>query len=178
MYPPKDIISNIDSEDCRTDPIGFPVDGRLYRHNKGFTLIELMVAVAIMSTLSAIAIPAYSRYKEKAKIARAIAEIRILNQEITAFVTDGGPLPKTLNDIGRVGLFDPWGNPYQYLNYATAKGGGKIRKDRSLHPLNSDYDLYSMGKDGKSSPAITSNTSQDDIIRANDGQFIGLASNY
>jgi general secretion pathway protein G len=53
-----------------------------------------------------------------------------------------------------------------------------MRKDRFLVPINSDYDLYSMGKDGKSSSPLTSKNGRDDIIRANDGAFIGLASDY
>ena len=79
--------------------------------------------------------------------------------------------------IGRAGLEDPWGNPYQYLPIAgTGKGG--FRKDRFLVPINSDYDLYSMGADGASQAPLTAKTSQDDIVRANDGGFIGLASKY
>ena len=147
---------------------------------KGFTLIEILTVVAILSTLSAIALPAYSRYIEKAKVTRAIAEIKTLSLEIDTYgIDNGGTLPITLNDIGRAGLLDPWGNPYEYLNYATVHGAGYgIRKDRNLHPLNSDYDLYSKGKDGWSQPQITTPFSRDDVIRASDGRFIGLAVNY
>jgi general secretion pathway protein G len=150
------------------------------RHAKGFTLIEIMMVVAILSTLSAIAIPAYSIYREKAMVARAVSEIKTLSQEIAGYSSNNeGGLPTSLNAIGRAGLLDPWGNLYQYLNYATVSGaGGGIRKDRNLHPLNSDYDLYSKGKDGLSQAQITAPFSQDDIIRANDGRFIGLAANY
>ncbi len=52
------------------------------------------------------------------------------------------------------------------------------RKDRFLHPINSDYDLYSMGKDGRTTEALTAKMSHDDIIRANDGGFVGLASQF
>ena len=55
---------------------------------------------------------------------------------------------------------------------------GQARKDRFLVPLNSDYDLYSAGKDGKSRPPLSAQMSQDDIVRANDGAYIGLASQY
>ena len=48
-------------------------------------------------------------------------------------------------------------------------------KDRFLVPINSDFDLYSMGKDGKSQMPLTAKDSRDDIIRANDGAYIGLA---
>jgi general secretion pathway protein G len=56
--------------------------------------------------------------------------------------------------------------------------GDKPRKDKNLVPLNSDYDLYSMGKDGESQIPLTVKISHDDIIRANDGAFVGLAIDY
>lgn len=52
------------------------------------------------------------------------------------------------------------------------------RKDRFLHPINSDYDLYSMGKDGESVEPLTAKKSHDDVIRANDGSFVGLAVEF
>ena len=75
-------------------------------------------------------------------------------------------------------MLDPWGNPYQYLNVTTTKNKGNVRKDRNLVPINSDYDLYSMGKDGTSQPPLTAKASRDDIIRANSGKFVGLAADY
>jgi general secretion pathway protein G len=53
-----------------------------------------------------------------------------------------------------------------------------IRKDHNLHPLNSEFDLYSLGKDGRSSPPLTAQASRDDVIWARDGDFVGLASDY
>jgi general secretion pathway protein G len=80
--------------------------------------------------------------------------------------------------MGDGNLLDPWGNPYQYLNHYTMKGNGQARKDRFLKPLNSDYDLYSMGKDGQSSPPLQAKPSLDDVIRASNGSYVGLASNF
>ena len=65
--------------------------------------------------------------------------------------------------------------------YAAGAGNGsagKPRKDRFLHPINSDYDLYSMGKDGESVEPLTAKKSHDDVIRANDGSFVGLAVEF
>ena len=145
---------------------------------RGFTLIEVLIVIAILGTLSGIAIPVYKNYIEKAKIVTAIAEISILQKEIAEYETENNVLPDTLNDIGRGNLLDPWDNPYQYLNFANVSGMGQMRKDRFLVPLNSDYDLYSMGKDGLSVPPLTANASHDDIIRANNGTYIGIASEY
>jgi type II secretory pathway pseudopilin PulG len=52
------------------------------------------------------------------------------------------------------------------------------RKDRFLVPINSAFDLYSVGKDGASAAPLTVKASQDDIVVANDGGFIGLARRY
>jgi general secretion pathway protein G len=85
-----------------------------------------------------------------------------------------------LADVGLGGMTDPWGNPYQYMKIAgqDKKSVGTLRKDRFMVPINTDFDLYSMGPDGKSASALTAKISQDDIIRANDGQYIGRASEY
>jgi len=66
------------------------------------------------------------------------------------------------------------------LSFAAAGPGwkGKARKDKFLVPLNSTYDLYSKGKDGQSKLPLTAKASKDDIIRASDGAFIGLASEF
>jgi general secretion pathway protein G len=144
----------------------------------GFTLVEMLAVIAILGTLSGIAIPAYNRYIEMARIARAIAEIHMLQTGIEVFELESHAYPLTLNDIKAEDLLDPWGNPYLYANFATFKGKGKMRKDRFLVPLNTYYDLYSMGKDGKTQPPLTALSSHDDIIRANDGRYIGLASEY
>jgi hypothetical protein len=86
-------------------------------------------------------------------------------------------LPNNLFEIGRATLLDSWGRPYEHLNFSLGTLGQQ-RKDLALVPINTDFDLYSKGKDGASQPPLTASASRDDIVRANDGQFIGLASNY
>ena len=152
----------------------------------GFTLIELIVVVAIIGILLSIAMPAYFSYIDEARVTRAISEIGLLQREIIEYQDDDGNLPTSLDEIGRGKLLDPWGNPYQYLNFETIdetgkgkdKEKGKKRKDHNLHPINDYFDLYSMGKDGKSQAPLTAKSSRDDIIMANNGRYIGLASDY
>jgi len=144
----------------------------------GFTLVELLIVIAIVLTIAAIAIPSLISALDAARAARAVGDIRTLEADIATYEVLNGKLPDTLADLGRGDLLDPWGTPYQYLNFANAKGTGQMRKDRFLVPLNSTYDLYSMGKDRQSVPPITAKVSQDDIIRANDGGYVGLASQY
>ncbi len=153
---------------------------------RGFTLIELLIVIAMIFTLVAIGTPIYVSALEKAKVARAIADIRVVSAEIGEYQLFNRGLPLSLADTGRATFKDPYGNPYEYLNFCIKKNKkgkcknpkGKARKDRFLVPINSDYDLYSKGQDGDSVAALTAAKSRDDIIRANDGGFIGLASGY
>ena len=64
------------------------------------------------------------------------------------------------------------------LSAGSFVGKGKMRKDRFLNPLNSDFDLYSMGPDGQSRSPLVAKASRDDVIRANDGQYFGRAAYY
>ena len=215
---------------------------RQSRGQRGFTIIELMIAVAIVGALAGLAIPNYLGYLDKARLARCIAEIRYISRAVDSYKAANDSLPNTLAEVGAGEIVDPWGNPYEYLNiadltlpgggggngnaggnggggnaggnggggaggagggggngngggnktsywfepdsaYAAQGGGGnaskgKPRKDRFLHPINSDYDLYSMGKDGESVEPLTAKKSHDDVIRANDGSFVGLAVEF
>jgi len=165
-------------EICRHSPFSCCLVG----DHRGFTLLELLFVVAILATLSALAIPSYSDYVQRVKIARAIVEIRMISNQIAMHQDHNGGFPDTLAELGLPVPKDPWGHPYQYLLLAGKpdKGPDKVspRKDKSLHPLNSDFDLCSMGVDGQTNLALTAQASKDDVIRANDGDFIGLAERY
>ena len=151
--------------------------GRHAGSQRGLTVIELLIILAIVATLATIVLLFYGDVSEQAKIARAIADIATISGEIDTFEMMNERLPTGLAEVGRATLRDPWGNPYEYLDYS-AGPAGNIRKDHALHPLNSSYDLYSKGKDGQSQPPLTAAQSRDDIVRANDGGYIGLASKY
>ena len=142
----------------------------------GFTVLEILLVLGLLGVLAAVAIPSYRAYVERAEMAQVILDMQSIDVLIKGFEIDNGRLPDTLADIGWTKP-DKWGNPYYYLNMDGASVGQK-RKDRSLHPLNSDYDLYSAGPDGKTTTPLTAKISQDDIIRANNGAFIGIAKNY
>lgn len=142
----------------------------------GVTLLELLITVALIGLLSAVAMPSYQAYMERAKIQVAKKDILEISLKLERYLTFKNAYPTTLADLPDTRL-DPWGSPYRYLSMEGAKVGQK-RKDKSLHPLNSDYDLYSMGPDGNSQTPLTAKASRDDIIRANNGGFIGVAEDY
>jgi len=144
----------------------------------GFSLIELVITLAIILTVSAIAVPSLLGAIDQAKIARAVGDIRTIGDAALEYDATNNEYPDNLSEIGYGSTRDPWGNPYQYLDFADVKGKGKMRKDRFLVPINTAFDLYSMGKDGQSAAPLTAQASQDDIIWANDGAFIGPASQF
>jgi general secretion pathway protein G len=152
--------------------------GGFAQAQRAFTLFELMLVLAILGVIIAIAVPSYQQYQDRLRITQAKVDIRNIEGAIMRFYANNNQFPDTLAQVGMDSLRDPWGNPYQYLNITTAKGHGKVRKDHKLVPINSDFDLYSMGKDGDSKSPLTAKASRDDIIRANNGSFVGPAADY
>ena len=69
---------------------------------KGFTLIELMIVVAIIGILAAIAIPQYQNYIAKSQVTRAVAETAALKTAVEACLNDGQTAPKAC-DLGFTG---------------------------------------------------------------------------
>ena len=160
-------------------PARFRRDAAVYRQS-GFQLIELLIALAVISVLAMVAIPSYSSYRDRVDNATAAGDLITISQTIERFYTEFNRYPDSLADVNLANLQDPWQHPYHYLriNGAGLRGNGGLRKDRSLVPINTDYDLYSSGKDGASVGPLTAQHSQDDIVRANNGRFIGLAADY
>jgi general secretion pathway protein G len=145
-----------------------------------------MIVMAIAALLAMLAVPAYTQYVDRARVASAVADIGQLEIVVERFYTQNGVYPDDLAEIGRDDMLDPWGEPYRFLSIApfVVKGKikaslmGKVRKDRNLVPINSDFDLYSHGKDGQSKPPLAAKPSHDDIVRAGNGGYIGLAEDY
>jgi general secretion pathway protein G len=152
---------------------------RAARSEQGLTLIEILVAVGIIGIISAIVLPLYGESLNRSKVTQAIADVQNISGKLKVWsIFNNNELPDTLAQAGIADAYDPWGHPYQYLRIAGTKGKGDVRKDHKLNPINSDFDLYSMGRDGVSKTQISNKDSLDDIIRANDGGFVGLASDF
>ena len=143
----------------------------------GFTLLELLVVTLIIGTLSTMAAPSLQRAREQAQVGAAIAELRIIQSELAIYIEINFGPPVSLAAIDRAGLIDPWGYTYIY-NPLTGGGVGQARKDKFMVPLNTDYDLYSVGPDGESAGPLSAQKSQDDVLRALNGAFVGLASDF
>ena len=154
---------------------------KIKKNSPGFTLVEIIIVIAIIGILMGIALPSYMTYRYKSKIAHAISEIKSIDKSIVKYHIENNELPDSLADIGKGFLIDPWGRPYRYLRIdgSTTPGiNGNRRRDKNANPVNSDYDLYSMGRDGKTTPQFTAKDARDDIVRASDGRYYGLAANH
>src|SRR5262245_38633809 len=145
---------------------------------RGMSIIELMLTVLIVMILAGIAVAYYSNYRERIRVSQAITDIAAMSVQIKHYMLDNSGPPPSLAAIGLGSKVDPWGRPYYYLDLTAVNGNGKSRRDKKLNPLNSDFDLYSAGKDGLTQTQLTAHNSRDDIIRARDGKFIGLASDF
>ncbi len=146
-----------------------------------WTLVELLLILSILGTLTAIAVPVYTNYMDKINNNHALADIREIESKIVAYQVEHGAPPNTLAQVGSGNRVDPWEKPYEYLRIlgvAHHLVTGKWRKDGFMVPINSDYDLYSMGKNGRSGAPLTDSKSHDDIVRANNGAYVGLASEF
>ena len=166
-------------------PGGFVLDtsppahaGGARRAQRAFSILELLTAVAVGGLMLAIGVPSYQAYVQRGKVAAATADIVQISSAISRYQFIHESPPPDLAAIGFDTLLDPWGRPYAYLSFAGLKGKGKMRKDKNLVPINTQYDLYSVGADGKSQAPLTAAASRDDVVMANDGAYIGLASNY
>jgi general secretion pathway protein G len=147
----------------------------------GFTLIEVLLVMAVMGLLLALAIPSYARVVEGLRVQQAVRELVVIATEVQRYRTAHDfRLPDSLDQLPPVPRIDPWKNPYEYLSFASGGPGvnGRIRKDHNLHPLNSEFDLYSKGPDGDSQSPLTAQASRDDIIWGRDGSFVGKATDF
>ena len=141
----------------------------------GFTVIELLAVMIIIGLLSMMGLPKFQAVKDQARVARAIGDINAIQMDLMTADT----LPDNLGVIGRATMLDPWDRPYVYNKFPSGRRVPPgARRDRFLVPINSTFDLYSMGKDGRSTPPLQGGPSRDDIVRGNDGGFIGLATKF
>ncbi|SHF42972.1 type II secretion system protein G [Caldanaerobius fijiensis DSM 17918] len=124
------------------------------KSKRGFTLVELLVVVAIIAILAAVLVPRFLTYTDRAREARAMADINAIRTVITAYMADEGngqpPInsndPTIPNSIAAVlqsrgikwtgdasGITDPWGRPYYYE---------QVMNTIAFKPVNSTLNVF------------------------------------
>lgn len=141
----------------------------------GFTLVELIVVVAILVVLVATAIPTFNKYVNTTKVGTSATDLRQFENAITAYILDKNVLPPDLTAVGMGNRLDPWKRPYEYKNHSDV--GAIPLEDRFGVDLNTDYDLYSKGEDGASAEISPNPINEDDVVRVNEGSFFGVRPN-
>jgi type IV pilus assembly protein PilA len=105
----------------------------------GFTLIEMMIVVAILAILMAIAVPAYFGFSDRAELAVAQANVRAAVPAVERFYSENQTY---------VGLNNASGATIPGLTYYDPATGSKVRVSTGPAPSQSSYCIYSTA--GKS----------------------------
>ena len=149
----------------------------LMKKQAGTTLLETMGAFAVLATLVAVAVPSYDGHKDKMRMVEVQKDFGVFELRLQRYFAANGEYPPDLATVG-LAKDDPWGNPYRYMRMSDKQGNGQVRKKHGDVPINLDFDLYSHGPDGDSVSPLTGNASRDDIVRGDDGGFVGWATDY
>lgn len=157
----------------------------------GFTLMNLLATLIILSILLVFGVPLLADsgidckdpnkrlgYFTRAKVANSIGRLGEVNLKMQMFELSHDRYPTSMAELDLSDPNDPWGNPYVFLNHADVEGNGPKRKNRNMVPVNSYFDVYSVGPDGQTATPFTSIPGGDDIVIANNGEYIGVACFY
>jgi general secretion pathway protein G len=149
-----------------------------WRDPRAFSLVETLVVCALISTLASIAAGIYVSALKVARVTRAVGDLHAIDIDVRQFYVRHDRYPTALSEARPQVPNDPWGRPYVYTDLSQSRNRGRARKDGRLNPINSDFDLYSLGEDGRTTTPLTAPMSKDDVIRARDGAFVGLAAEF
>jgi len=126
---------------------------------RGFTLIEIMIAVAIVSVMAAIFYPMAQNYFNRANVQAARLEIRNIKMAVEAYRMDTGVYPARLRDLikrptGDEEIASKWTSPYLPKKDVPRDPWGLPYHYRPTEGGKYPYELYSYGPKGKSGPKI------------------------
>jgi len=146
------------------------------RFQHGFTLAEILIATTLLAVGADAVVGGISSQLEQARIERAKQEITQIQNAIDAYRVRHHELPASLQDLGSAVSLDPWGRPFEYVNFDASGTVGQRTYDGL--PINSEYDLYSRGPDGHTEANLRTETAHDDIVRGRDGSFVGSGADF
>jgi general secretion pathway protein G len=155
-------VDNRDGRGPRTEDRGRKVAGNAVicpppslRRGRGFTLIELMLVLVILATLSAIVVPKFAKQSTRAKVVAAHTQIADFGTALDAFEVACGRYPTTTEGLyallqAPADAADVWQGPYLSRNTIPLDPWGGEYQYRSPGQYNPDgYDVCSFGPDGR-----------------------------
>jgi general secretion pathway protein G len=122
----------------------------LHNDNRGFTLVELLVVMAIIALLAALVAPKVFPKLGKGKTAAAKAQVEMLGQALDHYRLDTGHYPSTAQGLQSL-LTNPgvekWEGPYLSKNLIPQDPWGKPY-NYAFPGTHGEYDIWSFGRDG------------------------------
>jgi general secretion pathway protein G len=125
---------------------------RSAKGSEGFTLVELLVVLAIIGLIAAIATPQVMRYLGAAKIDTTKAQIRNVQSALELYYIDNGRYPSTEEGLAaleiRLDAATNWNGPYLKKGASLQDGWGNVYKYES--PAGDrQFEIISFGRDAK-----------------------------
>ncbi|HXZ00352.1 MAG TPA: type II secretion system major pseudopilin GspG [Stellaceae bacterium] len=121
------------------------------RLERGFTLVELLVVLAILALLVAITTPQVLKYLARAKVDTARIEIKNLATALDLFLIDVGRYPTQQEGlqalVANPGALERWHGPYVKATSVPLDPWGHSYQYR-IPGQQADFDLYTLGPDG------------------------------
>jgi general secretion pathway protein G len=123
------------------------------KRNQGFTLVELLLVLAILATLAAIVLPKFSGRSEQAKYTAAQSQISNFDLVLDAFEVDNGYYPDGKDGLQSLVVSpkdsDEWRGPYLKQGIPLDPWGAEYIYEYPGKQNEDSYDIMSMGADGR-----------------------------
>lgn len=148
---------------------------RLTNRTRGFTILEILVVIAMLGILSSILLPQITKQLDKTKKGRAMIEIKTMKNALDLYCAENNKYPTQKKDInslmkehgvlgGKYGTSnadDPWGNPY-YISTSE-----------------SSYFIWSKGSDDKTitDDIFTDHSKTDVVVNTDKTEFSTATTN-
>ena len=118
-----------------------PLKINIRHFQTGFTLVELMIAVAIIGILVAVAVPNFISYRDKARIAKSTATVESMRAGMAAYAADSManlfPADSVISD-------NDWGSLVAALN----SNGCTLKGNAALQGFKSNFTYMTIDSDG------------------------------